>query len=83
MAPHYSASLVSANGLVYFTDDDGVTKLVRPGPEFELVAENELGEACYASAAISQGQLFLRGEQHLYCIGPQQAPQQTAEEVNP
>lgn len=83
MAPHYSASLVSANGLVYFTDDDGLTKLVRPGPEFEVVAENELGEACYASAAISQGQLFLRGEQHLYCIGPQQAPQRNAEEVNP
>ena len=31
MAPHYSASLVSANGLVYLLDDDGVMKIVRPG----------------------------------------------------
>jgi outer membrane protein assembly factor BamB len=69
MAPHYSASLVSAGGYVYLTDDDGITKVVRPGPDLDLVAENRLGEACYASAAISAGQIFMRGEQHLYCIG--------------
>ncbi len=65
----YSASLVSAAGLVYFLSDDGVTTVVRPGEEFDAVAVNELGEATYASAAISQGQLFIRGEEHLYCIG--------------
>ncbi len=69
MAPHYSASLVSAGGLVYLTDDDGVTKIVRPGREWDVVAENQLGEPCYASAAISQGQIFMRGEKHLFCIG--------------
>ncbi|MFW5693061.1 MAG: PQQ-binding-like beta-propeller repeat protein [Thermoguttaceae bacterium] len=68
-APHYSASSVSAEGLVHLTDDRGTTKIVRPGPEWELVAENELGENCYSSAAISQGRIFLRGERHLYCIG--------------
>lgn len=66
---HYSASLVSANGLVYFTADDGITKVVRPGPTLDVVAENKLGEYVYASAAISQGQLLLRGEKHLFCIG--------------
>ncbi len=69
MAPHYSASLVSANGLVYFTDDDGVTKIVRPGPAWQLIATNDLGESCYASPAISDGHIFMRAEQHLYCIG--------------
>lgn len=69
MAPHYSASSVSANGLVYFTDDNGVTKVVRPGPEHDVVAVNELGEHCYASAAISNGHIFFRGDEHLYCIG--------------
>jgi len=66
---HYSASLVTAEGLVYFVADDGTTKIVRPGPKLEVVAENPLGEYCYASPAISGGQLFLRGEKHLYCIG--------------
>ncbi|MFZ9574462.1 MAG: pantoate--beta-alanine ligase, partial [Limnohabitans sp.] len=38
------ASLVSANGLVYFLNDDGVAYVVKPGRTFELVAKNELGE---------------------------------------
>ncbi len=66
---HYSASLVAAEGLVHFLADDGTTKLVRPGPKPEVVAANALGEYCYASPAISQGQIFIRGEKHLYCIG--------------
>jgi len=69
LGKHYSASLVGAQGLVYFLADDGITKVVRPGPKLEVVAENPLGEYCYASPAISHGQLFIRGEKHLYCIG--------------
>jgi len=33
------------------------------------VAENELGEKCCASPAISQGNLFIRTDKALYCIG--------------
>jgi outer membrane protein assembly factor BamB len=69
LGPHFSASPVTAQGLVYFLADNGTTTVVRPGPEFDVVARNELGEYCYASPAISGGQIFLRGEQHLYCIG--------------
>ena len=69
MGRHYSASLVSAGGLAYFVDDDGITKVVKPGPQYEVVATNNLDEGCYASPAISQGQLFIRGEKTLYCIG--------------
>jgi len=43
--------------------------LVRPGTTFDLVAKYELGEQCYASPAISDGQVFLRGFKHLFCIG--------------
>lgn len=69
LGKHYSASLVAAQGLVYFLADDGVMKVVRPGPELDVVAENALGENCYASPAIAYGQLFIRGEKNLYCIG--------------
>jgi hypothetical protein len=65
----HHASLVSANGLVYFLSDDGVTTVVRPGPKYEGVARNELGEGAFASPALSQGQLFIRGQRHLFCIG--------------
>jgi outer membrane protein assembly factor BamB len=66
------ASPVSANGLVYFLNDDGVACVLKAGPQPEVVARNELGEKTYASPAISGGQLFLRGFTHLYCIGRRQ-----------
>jgi outer membrane protein assembly factor BamB len=69
----YSASLVTAEDLVYFTSDDGLTTVVRPGPKFDAVAENDLGEPCFASMAISHGQILQRAEKHLYCIGTEAA----------
>src|SRR5262249_13310724 len=78
LSRHYSASLVAAGGLVYFLDDAGVTQVVRPGREFEAVAINRLfepaendeqKESCSASPALSQGQIFVRTDKALYCIG--------------
>ncbi|RMG39588.1 MAG: serine/threonine protein kinase [Planctomycetota bacterium] len=69
MGRRYSASLVACGGNVYFLDDDGITKVVRAAPTYELIAENPLNEATYASIAVSDGQLFIRGERHLFCIG--------------
>lgn len=67
---HYSGSLVvTADDLVYATDDDGVTKVIKPGEKSEVLATNKLDEAIYASPAISRGQLFFRGTKHLWCIG--------------
>ena len=67
MGEHH-ASLVSARGLVYFLNDVGVMNVVQPGTGFERVAQNQLGEKCFASPAISNGRLFLRGEKHLFCV---------------
>ena len=68
MAKHH-ASPVSVNGLVYFIDDKGQINVIKPGPTFERVAQYELGEATYASPAVSESQVFLRGEKSLFCIG--------------
>ena len=65
----HHASLVSANGLVYFLNDNGVMNVIKPGPEFNLIAKNELNERTFASPAISDGQIFIRGDRHLYCFG--------------
>lgn len=69
MAPHYSASLVTARGLVYFPADDGTIKVVRPGQTYDLVSENPLGEGTFASPAIANGRIYVRGEAHLFAIG--------------
>ena len=66
------ASLVSAEGRVYFLNDKGVTTVVKAAPAYEALAQNELGEKCFASPAISHGQIFVRGARHLFCIGPGQ-----------
>jgi outer membrane protein assembly factor BamB len=68
LGPHFSASLVTANGLAYFLSDKGVMKIVKPGPKFDVVARNDIGEDMRASPAISDGQMFLRGVKNLYCI---------------
>jgi len=66
---HYSTSAVTAGGLAYFLADDGVTTVIKPDHELEIVARNALNERCYSSPAISHGQFLIRGEKHLYCIG--------------
>ncbi len=65
----HHASPVLLKGLVFFINDDGQVNVIKPGPEFDRVARYELGESCYASPAISDGQVFLRGFKHLFCLG--------------
>jgi outer membrane protein assembly factor BamB len=64
----HHASAVAADGRVYFVADDGVTYVVKAGEEFDLLAKNVLGERVFASPAFSDGDIFLRGAKHLWCI---------------
>jgi len=63
------ASIVSAEGRAYLLNDRGIMTVIQVGPRFERLAQNEIGEKCFASPAISHGQIFLRGDKHLFCIG--------------
>jgi outer membrane protein assembly factor BamB len=65
----YSSSPVLADGKIYATNEDGVTTVVKAGPKFEILAENNLNDHCLSSPAISDGQIFIRTAQHLHCIG--------------
>lgn len=65
----FSASPVAADGKLYFPSEDGITFVVVAGPEFELLAENSIGEPIMASPALSEGVLFLRGQKNLFAIG--------------
>ena len=65
----YSASPVLADGKIYITSEDGLTTVVKAGPKFEVLAENNLNDYCLSSPAISDGQIFIRTTQNLYCIG--------------
>lgn len=65
----YSSSPVLADGRVYMSIEEGTTVVLKAGPEFEVLAENDLGEYTLSSPAISDGQIFLRTEKAVYCIG--------------
>jgi len=64
----HNASLVSAENRVYFMSIKGVATVVEAAPEFRVLGKNDLGEPVFASPAISNGEIFLRGGQHLFCI---------------
>ncbi len=68
LGKQYSSSVL-ANDLVYMPNDDGVITVIKPGNEFNMIAQNSIGEKMNASPAISNGRIFLRGYKHIYCIG--------------
>ena len=65
----YSSSPVLADGKIYVTSEEGLTTVFKTGPTFEIIAENALSDYCLSSPAISDGQIFIRTAQTLYCIG--------------
>lgn len=67
MGPQYSSPVI-AGGLIYMPKDDGVITVIKPGTKFESIARNAIGEKMFASPAISNGKIYLRSFQHLYCI---------------
>ena len=66
---NFSATPLAAGGRIYFLGDNGETTVIEAGPEFKVLAKNPLGEKVQASMAVSQGQLFIRTEKNLICIG--------------
>jgi outer membrane protein assembly factor BamB len=65
----YSGSLVLGDGKIYVTNEDGLTSVVKAGPMFQVLAENDFDDYTLSSPAISEGQIFIRTAGHLYCIG--------------
>ena len=65
----FSASPAAGGGHVYFVSENGDTVVVKGGRAPEIVGRNALGERTLASPAISNGQLFIRSDEHLIAIG--------------
>ena len=65
----FSASPVAGGGQVYFVSESGETVVVKAGRAPQIVARNALGERAVASPAISNGQIFIRTDKHVFAIG--------------
>lgn len=63
------SSMVLAGDKLYVVNHGGDTFVLRASPNFELLSTNPLGERTLASHAASDGQLFIRTYDALWCIG--------------
>jgi outer membrane protein assembly factor BamB len=70
LSGRYSASPIWVDGRVYLLSEQGKTTIIEAEPQFKILAENDLGEKCCASPAVSQGHIFIRSEHNLFCIRP-------------
>jgi len=66
---NWSSLVLSADGKCYAANQIGDCFVFKASPKFELLATNSLGEKIIGSIAVSEGQLFIRGYKHLWCIG--------------
>jgi outer membrane protein assembly factor BamB len=65
----FSASPVAGAGHVYFVSENGETIVLKAGRQPQVVARNAIGARAVASPAISNGQIFIRTDDQLFCIG--------------
>jgi outer membrane protein assembly factor BamB len=65
----FTASPVASPGKIYFTSETGSVFVVKPGPEFNVLATNQMREICMATPSISDGKIFFRTQSHVVAIG--------------
>ena len=66
--PNIYASPVGAANRVYIAGRDGATMVIEHGPEFKVLAVNELDDGFDASPAVVDKEIYLRGKRYLYRI---------------
>ncbi|MEX2272139.1 MAG: PQQ-binding-like beta-propeller repeat protein [Vicinamibacterales bacterium] len=64
----FTASLVGFGDKILQASEDGDVFVIQAGPEHKVIATNKLGEPIFASPALSNGVIYIRGERHLYAI---------------
>jgi outer membrane protein assembly factor BamB len=68
------SSMVSAGDRLYAVNQGGDAFVLRASPKFEVLATNSLGEATVSSIAPSDGDIFLRTFNHLWCLSEATRP---------
>ena len=67
----YSASPVTADGRIWFGSEEGNVAVIRAGRDWEVEQINEIGEAIFATPALSDGVIYLRTAEALYAFTDQ------------
>ena len=68
-ASAFTSSPVANDGRVYVASEDGQMIVLKAGPTFERLAQNDMGASVLATPAISEGRLLVRTQTELVSIG--------------
>ncbi|MFO0901960.1 MAG: PQQ-binding-like beta-propeller repeat protein [Pirellulales bacterium] len=66
----FTASPITAEGRVYFSNEDGDTFVVAAARKYELAGRGKLEQGCMASLAVYDKSLIIRTTKNLYRIDP-------------
>ncbi len=64
----FSSSPVCIDGKIYCSSRTGEFTVVDASPQFKIRGRSQLGEQTHATPAVSNGRMFIRGFEHLYCL---------------
>ncbi|WP_430972312.1 PQQ-binding-like beta-propeller repeat protein [Sunxiuqinia rutila] len=63
---HFNCAPIYAAGVIYFTNTNGETSVIKAAPEFELLAKNKLEGTFKATPAVLRGAILQRSDKYLY-----------------
>jgi len=64
----FRASPVAVDGKLLITSEEGETFVIKSGPAHEVIRTNSVGEPVWASPALANGTIYIRGARHLFAI---------------
>jgi len=67
----YFASPVAGADKVYLVSQGCAVSVLKAGRDWQILAVSRLDDECYATPAISNGRIYIRGQRALYCFGEQ------------
>jgi outer membrane protein assembly factor BamB len=65
----YYSSAIGANGRVYIASQNGIVVVLDAGESLKVLARNKMDEQVFATPAILDGRIYLRGETHMFAFG--------------
>jgi outer membrane protein assembly factor BamB len=64
----YSSSPIAAEGRVYVANEEGKITVLHAGRDWEVLAQSDLAEPCFATPALAGGSIYVRTGEALYCF---------------
>ena len=65
----FYGSPIYSEGNIFIIDMGGIVQVFKAGKTFESIASNPLGEDAMTTPAFMDGRVYIRGNEHLICIG--------------